>query len=73
MNDLSTNLKAEDLSALYVSQIFMYNLQIYCILWKKISLWMLSDVVAIYVVHLNHWIMGFEGWMVVLMGLKDGG
>ncbi len=34
---------------------------------------MLSDVVAIYVVHVHGLVMGFEGWMVVLMGLKDGG
>jgi hypothetical protein len=34
---------------------------------------MLSDVVAIYAIHFDQWIMGFEGWMVVLMGLKNRG
>jgi hypothetical protein len=32
----------------------------------------LSDVVAIYVVHVHGVVMGFEGWMVVFMGLNDG-
>jgi hypothetical protein len=42
-------------------------------LWKSFLLWVLSDVVAIYAVHAHGLVLGFEGWMVVFMGLKDGG
>jgi hypothetical protein len=42
-------------------------------LWKSFLLWVLSDVVAIYGVHVHGLVMGFEGWMVVFMGLKDEG
>jgi hypothetical protein len=31
----------------------------------------LSDVAAIYAMHVHGLVMGFEGWMAVFMGLKD--
>jgi hypothetical protein len=40
-------------------------------LWKSFLLWVLNDVVTIYAVHVHGLVMGFEGWMVALMSLKD--